>query len=155
MDFNSFIAFDEDVFEKALENLKKEGVETDIHQLKRVYKISAKYTQEKLRNEPYCSIYLNGLGYAYYHLYDANIIKTNQKNRYKFFKEEKKDKVKHYCEVAEERVKKIKMNFEKYRPTLNVNKDYMYYPIIQNLRRKIKRRKITPEQTEKIENAIK
>jgi hypothetical protein len=155
--FNSGVAYDEDVFEKALEILKEEGVETDIHQLKRVYEFSAKNTKKVFNEEPYCAINLYPIGRAYYHLYDTNKVKTVKKNmlHYENISDKAKEVIKKQVEVWQQRYDDIKMEYELYRPKENVSKKHLFPPIIQNLRRAIKRRKISSKETEEIQNNIK
>ena len=156
--FKNDVAYDEQVFEKALEILKKEGIETNIPQIKRVYDITAKYTKGAFKKEPYTSIWLGAMGKAYYHIYDAGKIKSQKENQYRYYdykKEETKARVKEEFEVWKKRKEIIIEDYELFRPKENVSKDYMFYHIIQNLRRAIKRRKITSQEVEQIQNNIK
>lgn len=154
--FNTGAAYDEEVFERALEILEEEGVETDIHQLKRVYEYSAKNTKKVFNEEPYCSINLFPIGRAYYHLYDTTKIKKTKYNMlfYDNISDEAKENIKKQIGVWEQRYKDIEMEYELYRPKQNVSKKHIFAPIIQNLRRAIKRRKISPQEVEEIQNNI-
>ena len=157
-EFKSDIAYDEDVMERALEILKEQGIETDRNQLERVYKYSAKYINKAMREESYCSVNLSPIGTAYYHLWDVNKIKNQKKNQYKYYKdrsEEQIEKAKKEYEVWQKKSEDILQEYEMYRPKENVSKDFMFYHIISNLRRGIKRRRISTAEVEEIQNNIK
>ena len=156
-DFINDIAYDEQVLERALEILEKKGVETDEHQLKRVYKYSGKYINKAMREEDYCSVNLHPIGVAYYHIWDVNKIKAQKKNQYKYYKdrsEEQIEKAKREYEVWNQKSKDILEEYDLYRPKENVSADHMFYHIISNLRRGIKRRRISTAEVEEIQNNI-
>lgn len=157
-EFNSGIAFEEQVFERALEILAEKGIETDLNQMQRVYKYSSIYTKKVLEEKDYCAVYLGELGRAYYHLYDITKKKQYFKDLVKYNKEitEKgKERAAKNAKVWQEKYNHISDEYEKRRTGINVAKTNMLFHIIQNLRRAIKRRKYTPEEVEEIQNSIK
>lgn len=153
----SSIAFDEDVLERALAILKEKGVDTYPNQIKRVYEISTKYYKKILENEDYCSINLTPIGKAYYHLYDINKIKTNKKSTYKYDKkadEKVKKKAKEQAKIWQGKYDHIAQEYEKRRTGKTVGKSNLLVHILQHLRRAIKRRKISSQEVEEIQNNI-
>lgn len=151
------IAFDEDVLERALDILKEKGVDTYPNQIKRVYEISTKYYKKILENEDYCSINLTPIGKAYYHLYDINKIKTRKNNTAKYDKnvdEKVKEKAKEQTEIWQGKYDHIAQEYEKRRTGKTVGKSNLLVHILQHLRRAIKRRKISSQEVEEIQNNI-
>ena len=153
----SSIAFDEDVLERALAILKEKGVDTYPNQIKRVYELSTKYYKKILENEDYCSINLTPIGKAYYHLYDINKIKTRKNNTAKYdnnVTENVKEKARIQTEIWQGKYDHIAEEYEKRRTGKTVGKSNLLVHILQHLRRAIKRRKISSQEVEEIQNNI-
>lgn len=158
-EFNKGIAYDEDVFERAIEIVKeKYGLETDMPQIKRIYKWSTKYIKKIFHEKEYCSINLQPLGNAYYHIYDLNKIAANKKNQLDFgevYSKQHAERLKQQYNNWKKKYNDVLEYFELNRPKENVSKTFVLKHVIQNLRRRIKRRKILFEEVEEIQNNIK
>lgn len=157
-EFNPGVAYDEDVFKRALEILKRSDVEISKSLLKRIYEHSALYIRNLLKEEPYLSVNLNPIGNAYYHLYDANKRKADKKSIAYYCEncaENSRENAKKEYELWKQRIEKIKMEYELRRTGETVPETNMLYHVIQNLRRRIRRRKISSYEVEEVQNNIK
>lgn len=143
--FAENIASKEDVLERAVSNLKKDhDIELSDTEMSELYDITYGYIKKKIKEESIGTLYLSGLGTAYFDISYCGKMR-GQKKRTKNIKEYEK-----WCELYN----KIEEHYQNNQTKKNRMKGYKFYPILKTLYKKSVTKGFQIEDIEEIQNKI-